>query len=270
MWSSTISVADANLGHCGCMTLPAKTSISVATRHMIRKAVRSEWHRIGRAGMCRSTIEDSCHYYLEELHFDGLRFDFTSQIVNKNGNAGNDSGAEVLHRIIKGLKGSHPDRVLMCEHWDVTDNAYKSWMITYIGFDAGWFNFRENLQNALTPYAQGVESQLAQGINGGEYPTAHSRVIYANNHDECWWDGNSPPSKFWPVSQFGGRDDYWAKKKARMICALSFFVPASRCFSWLTSSRWRAVSTTTALILSQTGRFRQMRWVVNSKPCTEV
>jgi 1,4-alpha-glucan branching enzyme len=170
-------------------------------------------------------IEDSCHYYLEELHFDGLRFDFTSQIVNKNGNAGKDSGKEVLYRIIQGLKATHPDGVLMCEHWDVMNDAYNPWMITYIGFDAGWFNFRENLQNALTPYAQGAEDQLAQGINGGDYPSAHSRVIYANNHDECWWDGSNLQDKFWPVSQFGWRGDYWSQKKSRMMSALSFFVP---------------------------------------------
>ena len=169
-------------------------------------------------------VEDACRYYLEELHFDGLRFDFTSQIVNKNGGSGNDSGREVLHRIIQGLKSAYPDRVLMCEHWDVQSNAYNPWMIDYIGFDAGWFNFRQELQKVLTPFAQNVEGVLANGINGGNYPHAHSRVVYANNHDECWWDGGRE-YKFWPVSQFGGRGDYWAKKKARMISALSFFVP---------------------------------------------
>jgi 1,4-alpha-glucan branching enzyme len=170
-------------------------------------------------------VEESCRYYLGELHFDGLRFDFTSQIVNKNAGAGLNSGAEVLHRIISGLKTDYPSKVLMCEHWDVSDDAYNPWMITYIGFDAGWFNFRENLQNALTPYAQGVEDNLANGINGGDYPSPHSRVVYANNHDECWWDGSSPQDKFWPVSQFGWRGDYWSQKKSRMMSALSFFVP---------------------------------------------
>jgi len=98
-------------------------------------------------------------------------------------------------------------------------------MIDYIGFDAGWLNFRQELQKVLTPFAQGIEGALAYAINGGNYPHAHSRVIYANNHDECWWDGSSPESKFYPVSQFGWRGDYWSKKKARMISALSFFVP---------------------------------------------
>jgi 1,4-alpha-glucan branching enzyme len=96
----------------------------------------------------------------------------------------------------------------------------------YIGFDAGWLNFRQELQKVLTPFAQGIESALAYAINGGDYPQAHSRVIYANNHDECWWDGNpGSEKKFYPVTQFGWRGDYWSKKKARMMSALSFFVP---------------------------------------------
>jgi len=147
------------------------------------------------------------------------------QIVDKNGGSGGDSGAEVLHRLIQGIRAAHPENVLMCEHWDDRTNAYNPWMIDYIGFDAGWLNFRQELQKVLTPFAQGIEGALAYAINGGNYPHAHSRVIYANNHDECWWDGSSPESKFYPVSQFGWRGDYWSKKKARMISALSFFVP---------------------------------------------
>jgi 1,4-alpha-glucan branching enzyme len=171
-------------------------------------------------------IEDAANYYLEELHFDGLRFDFTSQIVNKNSGSGADSGVEALHRLIQGLKTRHPDRVLMCEHWDVQGSRYNPWMIDYIGFDAGWLNFRQELQKTLTPFSQGTEDSLAYAINGGNYPHAHARVIYANNHDECWWDGNpGNQRKFWPVTQFGWRGDYWSKKKARMLSALSFFVP---------------------------------------------
>ena len=171
-------------------------------------------------------IEDACNYYLEELHFDGLRFDFTSQIVNKNGGSGADSGAEVLRRLVQGLKAAYPDKIFMCEHWDVRNQSYNRWMMENIGFDAGWLNFRQELQKALTPFAQNVEDALAYAINGGDYPHAHSRVIYANNHDECWWDGNPGNAhKFYPVTQFGWRGDYWSKKKARMMSALSFFVP---------------------------------------------
>src|SRR4051812_37390053 len=71
----------------------------------------------------------------------------------------------------------------------------------------------------------GDRGALAYAINGGDYPQAHSRVLYGNNLDKCWWDGNNPENKFWPVSQFGWRGHYWSQKKARMISALSFFVP---------------------------------------------
>jgi 1,4-alpha-glucan branching enzyme len=171
-------------------------------------------------------IEDACHYYLEELHFDGLRFDFTSQIVNKSPGARDNSGTEVLRMILRGLKQAHPEKILMCEHWDeATGGGYSRWMMDYVGFDAGWFNFRNEMEKVLAPFADGVEGALAQAINGGNYPHAHSRVIYANNHDECWWDGGRNQDKFYPVSQFGWRGDYWSKKKSRLISALSFFVP---------------------------------------------
>lgn len=170
-------------------------------------------------------VEDACHYYLSELHFDGLRVDFTSQIVNKNRGAGDNSGSEVLRRLIHGLKAAYPEKVFICEHWDEPTGAYNRWMIEYVGFDAGWFNYRHGLQHALTPFAHGVEGELAHAINGGDYPHAHSRVVYANNHDECWWDGGPHQEKFYPITEFGWRGDYWAKKKARLMYALSFFVP---------------------------------------------
>jgi len=172
-------------------------------------------------------IEDSCHYYFSELHFDGLRFDFTSQIVNKNQGAGLNSGKEVLRSIAWQLKQQYPEKILICEHWNIPggdDNA--QWMISYENFDAHWFNFRKRLQNVLWPFASGVEDQLASAITGGNYQNSYNRVIYANNHDECWWDGNNTPNKFYPISEFNGwRGDYWSGKKARMMYALSFFVP---------------------------------------------
>lgn len=170
-------------------------------------------------------IEDACRYYLEELHFDGLRFDFTSQIVNKNAGAGDNSGSEVLRMLVSGLKEAYPEKLFMCEHWDEYTGSYSRWMMDHIGFDAGWFNFRQPMQRSLEPFAQGVEENLAHAINGGNYPHAHSRVIYANNHDECWWDGGPKQDKYYPVSQFGWRGEYWSKKKSRMMYALSFFVP---------------------------------------------
>jgi 1,4-alpha-glucan branching enzyme len=173
-------------------------------------------------------IEDSCIYYLEELHFDGLRFDFTSQIVNKNSGSGENSGKEVLRSIIWTLKKTFPKKIFICEHWEEGSGDYADWMIRYENFDAGWFNYHRRLQNVLQPFANGIERDLADAINGGNYEKPFNRIIYANSHDECWWDGNNDNKgkKFYPVSEFGGwRGDYWSKKKARMIYALSFFVP---------------------------------------------
>lgn len=170
-------------------------------------------------------IEDACDYYFDELHFDGLRFDFTSQIVNKKCDQGTNSGKESLRRILWNVKQRHKNKVLICEHWDEYTGNYDPSMISYVNFDSGWFNFHKRLQNALWPYASGREDELADGINGGSYPSATARVVYANSHDECWWDGNQK-HKYYLVSEFNGwRGDYWSKKKARMMHALSFFVP---------------------------------------------
>jgi hypothetical protein len=61
------------------------------------------------------------------------------------------AGPRCCTELIQGIKTAHPDRVLMCEHWDDRTNAYNPWMIDYIGFDAGWLNFRQELQKVLTP-----------------------------------------------------------------------------------------------------------------------
>lgn len=144
-------------------------------------------------------IEDSCFYFFEELHFDGLRFDFTSQIVNKNEDAGDNSGKEVLRRIAWNLKKKFTKKILICEHWQPSD--YSDWMVRYENFDAWWFQYHRRLQDVLWPYASGRESDLAEAINGGNYQHPYNRIIYANSHDECWWDGGSSgPSKFYLVS----------------------------------------------------------------------
>ena len=171
-------------------------------------------------------IEDSCNYFFKELHFDGLRFDFTSQIVNKNINSGQNSGKEVLRGILWKLKNRFPEKILICEHWGEFSGDYEDWMIRYENFDAGWFNFHKRMEDALWPFVNGKDTEVAEAINGGNYREPHNRIIYANNHDECWWDGKNRPHKFYPVSEFDGwRGDHWSQKKARMIYALSFFVP---------------------------------------------
>jgi 1,4-alpha-glucan branching enzyme len=171
-------------------------------------------------------IEDSCNYYLGELHFDGLRFDFTSQIVNKKWFSGQNSGKKALRRILWNLKQRFPTKILICEHWGEDNGGnYDPSMIYYVNFSAGWFNYHKRMQDALWPYATGIENTLAEAINGGGYPSPFARVIYANSHDECWWDGNKK-EKFYPVSEFNGwRGDYWSRKKARLMYALSFFCP---------------------------------------------
>ncbi len=177
-------------------------------------------------GEVQKYIEDSCSYYLGELHFDGLRFDFTSQIVNKRPDSGKSSGREVLRDMLWKMKQAFPRKIFICEHWDEFTGSYSDWMVRTGNFDSGWYNFHRLMQNVLWPFAEGRESDLAEAINGGNYPSPHSRIIYANNHDECWWDGNNAPEKFYPVSEFHGwRGDRWSQKKARMMYALSFFVP---------------------------------------------
>jgi hypothetical protein len=84
-----------------------------------------------------------------------LRFDFTSQIVNKNGRSEADSGTEALRRLVQGIKAAHPEKVLSCEHWDVRTNAYNPWMISYVGFDAGWLNSGRNFRRCLLPLLGG-------------------------------------------------------------------------------------------------------------------
>jgi hypothetical protein len=63
---------------------------------------------------------------------------------------------------------------------------------------------------------------VAYVINGGDYPHAHSRVIYANNHDECWWDGSNAENKFYAGAVTTG------PKRRRECCLCLAFSLAGR------------------------------------------
>ena len=121
---------------------------------------------------------------------------------------------------------------MICEHWDESvSGSYNIWMISYENFDAGWFNASRRMEDAFWPFATGKEGALADAINGGNYIMPYNRIVYANSHDECWWDGGPYHGKYYPVSEFNGwRGDHWSQKKARMMYTLSFFIPGMPMF----------------------------------------
>jgi 1,4-alpha-glucan branching enzyme len=55
-------------------------------------------------------VEDTCRFYLEELHIDGLRWDVTAEIKNK------PNGWNAMREIIWNLKESTKNKIFIAEH----------------------------------------------------------------------------------------------------------------------------------------------------------
>ncbi|MEO5371454.1 MAG: alpha-amylase family glycosyl hydrolase [Magnetococcus sp. DMHC-1] len=160
----------------------------------------------------RRYVEDTCRFYLEELHFDGLRWDVTKEIVNKN----NGSGWNGMRDILWNLRTTpgFENKIFIAEHL-----PYEVNIVEPGNFHSGWYvEFHHSLEKALGGN-QGQGSTVEEGINGGSYNKIYQRVIYSIGHDEAR-NGNQ-----YLVSQFGSRASWDARAKCRLIGSLQFFVP---------------------------------------------
>ncbi len=158
----------------------------------------------------REYVKECCRYYLTELHVDGLRFDATQHITDKPG------GWDALRAILWNLQQT-PDygqKIFIAEHL-----SYETSMVEYGNFDAGWWvEFHHSLEKALGG-RQDSGGSVEQGINGGDYSAVHKRIVYTLGHDETR-NGNQ-----YLISEFGGRNNWEARAKRRLISALQFFIP---------------------------------------------
>jgi 1,4-alpha-glucan branching enzyme len=170
----------------------------------------------GRAEV-RDYIKDNTRYWLRDFHLDGLRWDVTAEIKNKQ----NGAGWNAMRDIVSTLKQEFPGRIQICENLPYEKPVVEGDAGSPNGgFHAGWWvDFNHKLQEA---FKRGKDADLGEaklGINGGDYSHVTKRVVYAISHDEA------RNGRAYLTTEFGGRGNWDARAKARAMGALLFFTP---------------------------------------------
>lgn len=115
------------------------------------------------------------HYWLDEFHIDGFRFDYTKGFVNSAANYSN-TRIDILKRMVDTIWSVHPDAYVILEHW--ADNAEEKILANY-GMLL-WGNLTYDYHNAM----KGNASNFINGLytyRGWDNPHL---VTYIESHDE--------------------------------------------------------------------------------------
>lgn len=157
--------------------------------------------------------------YLQEYNGDGLRFDSTRQIEAARG-WGND-GWDFMQYLTLEAKQLFPGKYLIAEH--IPDHES---IISSAGFHSTWvsgpFYRTYNALNGLDPVGN-LERAIGNDIGPGQsYNYSWNTIKYLmGSHDECGDLKNGEDGKRHFVQRFGGRENWYARAKARMAWALN-------------------------------------------------
>jgi 1,4-alpha-glucan branching enzyme len=157
--------------------------------------------------------------YFNEYNCDGIRFDATRYIEYNKG-LGND-GWEFMQSLTWFSKMSYPGKYLIAEHVPPNDSIINS-----AGFHATWYNpVYGNIFNALKGDNPVENIKNSIGLNfgyGNSYTDSWNLIKYLlGSHDECGDMNNGNNGHRYYVEHFGGRDNWYARAKARMAWALN-------------------------------------------------
>jgi 1,4-alpha-glucan branching enzyme len=167
--------------------------------------VAPDWKR----NEVRDYLHHNCRYWLREFHLDGLRWDATTEIKNKDG------GWNAMRNIVWDIRQEFPEKIIICENL-----PYEKAMVQAGNFHSGWWvDLHHNLEKAFKAEGSADLNEVKQGINGGDYSHVTKRVIYAMSHDEC------RNGSHYLVTEFGGRHNWDARAKSRAMAAISLMSP---------------------------------------------
>lgn len=182
----------------------------------------------GRAEV-RQYLRDNALMWLEEYHLDGLRWDSTVNIRNRNGNDNDPAhdlpeGWALMQWINEELQKSYPGALTIAE--DLQQNPWitKSAGEGGAGFGAQWDSkFVHTVRAALISNDDDFRDlqAVADAIIHRYNDDFTDRVIYTESHDEVANGKARLPEEISP----GAADSYFAKKRAAIGAALVFTSP---------------------------------------------
>ena len=175
----------------------------------------------------RSFLRDNVMYWLNEYNMDGVRFDGTAYIRERDiGGPDIPEGWSLMQWINDEIDAAHSQKICIAE--DMRDNDWitKTTGEGGAGFDSQWdARFHHKVVPALTTsddsYRNMWEVQDAITHLYNDWDT--QRVIFTESHDEVGQaSGKSRvPEQIWP----GNADSYYSKKRSTLGAALVFTSP---------------------------------------------
>jgi 1,4-alpha-glucan branching enzyme len=159
------------------------------------------------------------HMYLEEYRGDGLRFDSTRTMENTRG--WGDDGWKFMQHLTWEGKRRFPGKYFIAEHIGDHDSIIHS-----AGFHATWvkepFDRLQGALNGNDPVGN-LEALVGTSFGPGRvYAYSWNVIKYLlGSHDECGDLKNGDEGKRHFVQRFGGRDNWYARAKARLAWALN-------------------------------------------------
>lgn len=157
--------------------------------------------------------------YLRECNGDGLRFDATRAIEDAKG--WDNDGWQFMQYLTWQGKQLFPGKYLIAEHIPDHDS-----IISSAGFHGTWlkepFDLMCDALNGQDPVGK-IEKLLGNEFGSGRiYPYSWNTVKYLlGSHDECGDLKNGETGHRYFVERFGGRDNWYARAKARVAWALN-------------------------------------------------
>ncbi|HLK59757.1 MAG TPA: alpha-amylase family glycosyl hydrolase [Chthonomonadaceae bacterium] len=172
----------------------------------------------------RNFFLDNARMWFREYNVDGLRFDAVHYIQDES----------VRHIVMNGLHQEFPNKYLVAEYFKVSPDPIRS-----LGFDAIWdgdapFAFRDAAQG--NDPLDKVKSFLGWG--GFDHAWNYMRYLLGS-HDQIDDLQNGKTHNRYFVELYGGRDNWFARAKARLGWALNVAIPGtpmlfmgSECHMW--------------------------------------
>lgn len=179
-------------------------------------------------GEVRSYIRDNALRWLEDRHCDGLRWDATGYIRNRDGGWGPDipDGWNLMQWIHREIRARQPWKISIAE--DMQENEWLTKPVEQggAGFSAQWgAGFLHGVRAMLTAQEDGgrdmakLAGLIGQRFNGD----AFQRVIYTESHDEVAENNGKArvPELIWR----GNAEGWHAQKRSTLGAALVMTAP---------------------------------------------
>jgi 1,4-alpha-glucan branching enzyme len=163
----------------------------------------------------------------EEYRIDGLRFDATRAIERNHG--ADNAGWKFLQELTWRIKEKFPDKYLVAEHLEDHDTIVRDAGMSATWFAAAHHEFQRAAQgeDSINKLKAMIGKDFGYGHN---YPNQWNLVKYCiGSHDDCGDDkdgdtlnkpGDWERHRYF-VEFYGGRDNWYARAKARLGWALN-------------------------------------------------